>query len=250
MSEPIRSPYTVPYGAQFGAPREGGRHHQGTDYHCPIGTPIYAVGDGRVVSNVGETGVGIGFGNYVSVKYPNGMMTLDGHLRERSSLAVGTLVNDQTVLAYVGITGNAIYSDPPGSHDHHQVWINGALVDPQSIHTSTAGGTSTPIPEDDMFSDSDRALLEDVRNKLSVSGQVYGLPQVIQQRVDTIVAKLEVPDQGYDWLPAISNQINSLPTAIANAVIAKLPAGATVDTAAVVAAITAVLPTHITGTLN
>ena len=157
MPHPIRSEYKVPSGAEFGAPRAGGRHHQGTDYHCPIGTPIYATGNGRVVSSVGETGVGIGFGNYVSIAYPGGRVTLDGHLRELSSLRVGTLVTADTIVAYVGITGNAIYSSPPGSHDHHQVWLSGVLTDPIAYYgTTTASNGSTPIipttlpKEDDM----------------------------------------------------------------------------------------------------
>lgn len=49
---PIRASFTISSGAQFGAPSKGGRHHQGTDYHCPIGTPLYPTGDGRVLSNV------------------------------------------------------------------------------------------------------------------------------------------------------------------------------------------------------
>lgn len=146
MSGPIRDAYTVPSGAEFGAPRAGGRHHQGTDYHCPIGTPIYATGDGHVVSNVAETGYGIGFGNYVSIAYTDGRMTLDGHLRERSSLAVGTLVTSRTIVGYVGITGNAVYADPPGSHDHHQVWLNGILTDPAAYYGTSTAGTGTPIP--------------------------------------------------------------------------------------------------------
>ena len=154
MAAPIRASYTVPAGAQFGAPRAGGRHHQGTDYHCPIGTPIYATGNGRIAANIGETGVGIGFGNYVSISYPGNRVTLDGHMRERSPLAVGTLVNSGTIVGYVGITGNAIYADPPGSHDHHQVWLNGALTNPAAYYgTTTAGNGGTPIiptrPEED-----------------------------------------------------------------------------------------------------
>lgn len=158
MPEPIRIAYTIPYGAQFGANRANGtRKHQGTDYHCPIGTPIYATGDGRVVSNVVESGVGVGYGNYVEVVYPGGRLTLDGHLRERSPLPVGAPVNSDTIVGYVGITGNAIYADPPGSHDHHQVWLNGVLTDPAGYYgTSTAGSDATkitpdipPIPEQD-----------------------------------------------------------------------------------------------------
>lgn len=147
MFRPVRTAFTIPYGAQYGAPREGGRHHQGTDYHCPVGTPIYATGEGRVVANVGETGVGIGFGNYVSIRYGANRQTLDGHLRERSSLSVGTNVTENTIVGYVGLTGNSIYADPPGSHDHHQVWIGGNLVDPQSLYGPTfAGDGGTLIP--------------------------------------------------------------------------------------------------------
>ena len=149
MPRPIRAPYAIPSGAEFGALRQGGRHHQGTDYHCPIGTLIYATGDGRVVSNVGETGVGIGFGNYVSIAYLGNRVTLDGHLRERSPLAIGTIVNSSTVVGIVGISGNAIYADPPGAHDHHQVWLNGDLTDPAAYYgTDTADSGSTPIGED------------------------------------------------------------------------------------------------------
>ena len=152
MPQPIRSAYTIPQGGQFGAPREGGRHHQGTDYHAPIGTPIYATGDGHVVANVGETGVGIGFGNYVSIAYAHDRMTLDGHLRERSSLPTGTVVGPDTIVGYLGTTGNAIYANPPGSHDHHQVWINGNLVDPVVYYDSIitpAGSGGTPIIQEE-----------------------------------------------------------------------------------------------------
>lgn len=149
MPHPIRAPYTIPYGAAYGAIRDGGaRRHQGCDYHCPIGTPIYGTGPGgRVISSVRESGVGIGFGNYVIIAYPGGRQTLDGHMRERSPLPVGTAVDSSTIVGYVGLTGNAIYASPPGSHDHHQVTISGTLVDPQSVYgTSTAGDGGTPIP--------------------------------------------------------------------------------------------------------
>lgn len=161
MPGPIRSGYTIPAGAQFGAARQGGRHHQGTDYHCPIGTPIYATGDGRVVSNIGETGVGIGFGNYISIAYPGGRTTLDGHLRERSPLTPGTIVNSSTIVAHVGISGNAIYADPPGSHDHHQVWLNGNLTDPAAYYgtTTIADSGSTLIGEDMALDADDKAFI-------------------------------------------------------------------------------------------
>ena len=190
MAGPIRAEYNVPWGGQYGAPRAGGRTHQGTDYHCPVGTPIYATGDGHVSANVGEIGYGIGFGNYVSIVYPGGRQTLDGHIRERSSLSVGTPVNADTIVGYVGLTGNSVYADPPGAHDHHQVWLNGVLTNPAAYYgTTTAGGNSTPLPvipsppppppppylaplEDDMFK---LYYRKDAPTTASPSGVTYAL---------------------------------------------------------------------------
>lgn len=186
MPGPMRSAYTVPWGAQYGAARQGGRHHQGTDYHCPVGTPIYATGYGHISANVGESGYGIGFGNYVSIVYPGGRQTLDGHLLHRSPLPVGTAVTPNTIVAEVGLTGNAVYADPPGAHDHHQVWLNGVLTDPAAYYgTSSAGGGSTPLPvtppppppyfsplEDDMFK---LYYRKDAPTSGSPSGVTYAL---------------------------------------------------------------------------
>lgn len=180
MPRPIRIPFSIPSGAQYGAPRAGGRHHQGTDYHCAIGTSIYGTRDGgHVVANVGETGYGIGFGNYVSISYPGGFMTLDGHLRERSPLAVGTTVNSDTVIAFVGITGNAVYADPPGSHDHHQLWVNGNLTDPEGYYTLEPAGTGGSILiGNDMLADEREALFV-IKQLLTETNQWMGIGQML-----------------------------------------------------------------------
>ena len=194
MSNPIRNSYTIPSGAQYGAPRAGGRHHQGTDYHCPKGTPIYATGDGRVVSNVNESGYGIGFGNYVSIAYLGGRVTLDGHLLVRSPLPVGTVVNSSTVVGEVGDSGNAVYADPPGSHDHHQVWLNGVLVDPQSYYTTTAGSGGVPIGEDMPLSQDDlQAIWSFPLSNMLPNGQVG-----------------PVRGRAADWLTATANETSAV----------------------------------------
>jgi murein DD-endopeptidase MepM/ murein hydrolase activator NlpD len=36
----------------FGAPRSGGRKHAGCDLYAPVGTPIYAIDDGEVLTDV------------------------------------------------------------------------------------------------------------------------------------------------------------------------------------------------------
>ena len=92
-----------------------------------------------------------------------------------------------------------------------------------------AGFNPTPFEEDDMFSDADRALLQDVNNKLSIEGAGYGRPEVIQQRVDTIVDKLETGG-GYDWLPAIANQNHAILAALGS-----MQTGAPIDVQALAA---------------
>ena len=253
MPQPIRGPYTIPSGAQFGALRQGGRRHQGTDYHCPIGTPIYATGDGRVISNIGETGVGIGYGNYVLIAYAGGRVTLDGHLRERSPLAVGTVVNSSTVVAYVGITGNALYADPPGSHDHHQVWLSGVLTDPAAYYgTTTAGESFTeiiatiPKDEDDMplirVRDNDTGSIAIAQVG---GGLFHELPSVAYETLYDgwglwdRTKDINLPTNIYAHYKSLAAEARGTLDvgALAAAVIAKLPTGTSLDAAAVANAV-------------
>lgn len=68
-----------------------------------------------------------------------------------------------------------------------------------TIASPATVGPTTPItPEDDMFEDKDRALLEDIRNKLSFPDNPgYGIPQVVLQRVDEI--KERILPEGAPW---------------------------------------------------
>lgn len=52
------------------------RPHFGIDYAAPVGTPVWAVADGTVISK-GRSG---GFGNTVAVRHTNGFVTYYGHL--------------------------------------------------------------------------------------------------------------------------------------------------------------------------
>lgn len=146
MPRPIRVAYTIPYGAQFGAIRAGGaRRHQGCDYHCPIGTPIYGTGDGGVVVARGyQPDPNSGAGNYITINYPN-HRTTDMHMREASPLPNGAHVGPTTIIGYVGLTGNAVNASPPGSHDHHQLTVGGILTDPEAFYGTSTAGSGTPI---------------------------------------------------------------------------------------------------------
>jgi murein DD-endopeptidase MepM/ murein hydrolase activator NlpD len=81
----------------------GGSHpHLGVDYAAPIGTPVWAVADGRVVS-VGWAG---GFGRRVILRHANGSRTYYGHLsRFGPGIKRGSRVSQKQIVGFVGSTG-------------------------------------------------------------------------------------------------------------------------------------------------
>jgi len=101
------------------------RRHTGIDYAAPIGTPVWAAGDGRVAF-AGRKG---GYGNAVVLEHANGITTLYGHLsRFVHGLRVGERVAQGAVIAYVGMTGLAT-----GPHLHYEFRVNGVYKNPQTV---------------------------------------------------------------------------------------------------------------------
>ena len=80
----------------------GVRPHLGVDYAAPLGTPIWAVADGTVLS----CGWSDGFGNQVTLRHPNGYTTHYGHLcRYGPGIRRGAYVRQKQIIGYVGSTG-------------------------------------------------------------------------------------------------------------------------------------------------
>lgn len=80
----------------------GVRPHYGIDYAAPIGTPVWAVADGTVVS-VGWCG---GFGKQVVVRHRNGYKSYYSHLsRYGPGIRKGMRVTQKQIIGYVGSTG-------------------------------------------------------------------------------------------------------------------------------------------------
>ncbi len=80
----------------------GVRPHFGIDYAAPTGTPVWAVGDGTVIS-CGWSG---GFGKQVILRHPNGYTTCYGHLSGYGpKVRKGAQVRQKEILGYVGSTG-------------------------------------------------------------------------------------------------------------------------------------------------
>lgn len=90
------------------------RMHAGVDFPTPVGTPLYAAGDGRV-SFVGTRG---GYGNVIEIEHPlAGKMTRYAHLtRAADGVREGSLVRRGQTVAYSGNTG---LSTAP--HLHYEV---------------------------------------------------------------------------------------------------------------------------------
>jgi murein DD-endopeptidase MepM/ murein hydrolase activator NlpD len=88
------------------------RAHKGVDYAAPIGTPVRAAGDGRVLF----AGVRGGYGNLVELDHSRGITTVYGHLsRFAKGLRQGQHVPQGQVIAFVGMTGLAT-----GPHLHYE----------------------------------------------------------------------------------------------------------------------------------
>jgi murein DD-endopeptidase MepM/ murein hydrolase activator NlpD len=110
------------------------RAHKGVDYAAPVGTPVRAAGDGRVVF-AGRRG---GYGNVIELAHANQVSTVYGHLsRFARGLAAGNRVQQGSVIGFVGMTGLAT-----GPHLHYEYRVRGQQKDPQKVPLPS----SEPIP--------------------------------------------------------------------------------------------------------
>ena len=76
--------------------------HKGVDFAAPIGTPVYAGGNG-VIEMVGVNG---GYGKYIRIRHNNEYKTAYAHLNSyRKGISKGVRVNQGEVIGYVGSTG-------------------------------------------------------------------------------------------------------------------------------------------------
>ena len=110
----------------FGAPRSGGRTHEGFDIVAACGKPVVAVRDGRVR----RTG-------YDPVLYGN-FLLLHGegehrsyfyaHLRRPPAVRRGDRVFAGEPVGMVGKTGNA---RTVGCHLHFEIHVDGRPIDPE-----------------------------------------------------------------------------------------------------------------------
>lgn len=105
-----------------------GAMHKGVDFAAPIGTPIYAAGNG-VIEFAGWKS---GYGRFIQVKHNGTTSTAYAHASKfAKNLKKGTRVNQGEIIAYVGDSGRVT-----GPHLHYEVKINGHHVNPAKFKST------------------------------------------------------------------------------------------------------------------
>lgn len=111
-SMPVKQNYRI--GAGFGQRGLWARYHTGQDFPAPVGTPVYAVASGVVLSST----AGSWAGTNVVIQHKTGA-TLSAHLSRRV-VSPGEAVKPGQIIGYVGATGRAF-----GPHLHFEYYPNG-----------------------------------------------------------------------------------------------------------------------------
>ncbi len=121
--------------------------HKGVDFAAPIGTPIYAAGDG-LVQNAEMKGPN---GNFVSILHDNGWRTLYLHMNAFGpGITPGVHVRQGQKIGEIGTTGRST-----GPHLHYEMHIDNQPVDPMSIPLQSGPVLSGPVLAD-FFKNRDR----------------------------------------------------------------------------------------------
>ena len=100
-----------------------GAMHAGLDFKGPIGTPILAAAEGKVVM----AGFNGGYGNTIEIRHANGLVTRYAHL---SGLNVrrGQMGDRGVQIGRMGSSGRST-----GSHLHFEVRLNGQAINPRKF---------------------------------------------------------------------------------------------------------------------
>jgi len=96
------------------------RVHQGLDLAAPMGTEVYAAGDG-IVTEIGDDPL---YGNYIVIKHEGSWVSLYGHL-QRVGVVLQSSVKSGMLVGWVGSTGQST-----GPHLHFELRQDGKARDP------------------------------------------------------------------------------------------------------------------------
>ncbi|MFI8944148.1 peptidoglycan DD-metalloendopeptidase family protein [Streptomyces syringium] len=120
-SLPVKAPLGTPYHQAGGMWSSG--YHTGIDFAVSPGTPIHAVGPGKVIT----AGAGGAYGNQVVIQHPDGVYSQYAHMTE-VKVSAGQTVTGGQLIGLSGATGNV-----SGPHLHMEVRTGpeyGSDIDP------------------------------------------------------------------------------------------------------------------------
>jgi murein DD-endopeptidase MepM/ murein hydrolase activator NlpD len=123
---PVKGPHGV-RGAigEFGAPRNGGRVHEGFDVTAACGTELVAVTSGRIARRGFDP---VLYGNYLTIHGQGERRSyFYAHLPRPAPVRRGDRVWEGQRVGAVGETGNAAGT---GCHLHFELHVHGVPIDP------------------------------------------------------------------------------------------------------------------------
>lgn len=99
------------------------KFHYGLDFSAPIGTPIYATGNG-IIESVLKESESKGYGNVIIINHLYGYKTLYGHM-SKFNVKKGNKIKRGDIIGFVGSTGKST-----GPHLHYEVIKENIKVNP------------------------------------------------------------------------------------------------------------------------
>ena len=124
--------------------------HKGTDFAAPLGTPIMASGDGKII-RAKWCGGG---GNCIKIKHNSTYSTIYAHMSKFAvGIKNGVRVKQGQIIGYVGSTGKST-----GPHLHYEVVKNGKKINSQTLK----------LPSGKVLTGKNRELFEINRIKVDV----------------------------------------------------------------------------------
>jgi len=111
------------------------RPHFGVDYSAPKGTPVMALGNGRVT----EAGFKGGYGRFIAIRHNTVYTTTYAHLSGfAKGIRAGATVNQGQVIGYVGSSGLST-----GPHLDFRVYRNGSPTNPLKLESPPSRPVNT-----------------------------------------------------------------------------------------------------------
>jgi murein DD-endopeptidase MepM/ murein hydrolase activator NlpD len=101
------------------------RPHYGVDYAAPLGTPVHAIGDGKIISTTNEGGAGRMVKIQHNSVYATGYMHLSAF---GPGIRAGAFVKQGDIVGFVGSSGLST-----GPHLDFRFYKNGSPVDPLKV---------------------------------------------------------------------------------------------------------------------